>query len=386
MTGDDWYVDGVRAADDLRQVREREADEKGRQKLLDAGAGETIVDSYDVASMYASGVPMDGTYENRYARKAAKFVDRFDASDAEPVTPSPMEIRLEGLRGAAMAAGAVAGTGVYEFGRNFWNFSADVYEAMGGSAGVMPRPPSAAEVGIPEPEGLPAEVGAGLIEHGLAFGNAFSALRNLATIAPRSMAGRVALGTAQSAGAGAAADVISDPTEDSIYSMLRSAFALEGEVARAVDPALLYEEEPIAGRAAMVAEGVVAGAALGAASKGALELGSAVVRGIYARADDLERLAVGALSRVRAQVVSGLDESQLGWLSAWMAAKMMKGTQRLSPAFRDKLRDVGATDPQIVSAWNRAATIRQRAASDRLLEMRARFEADAAAAEMEPSP
>ena len=301
MSGDDWYVDMVRAGD-AQGTREAEAAGlEAREALTKAGAGPNLAE-FDLPAMRRGGAPMDGTVANQYALPGAKVIGKFDARNGKPLdTRSELEIQRDALLAAAGNVGATVASGAYEFGRGIVNLSADIYEGLGGTDAF--RPPPSEDVGIPEPIGLAGEMGEGFVKYGLGFAVSFSRLTALSS-APTTVIGRAASTSTRAAGAGAVVDyAVMDPREESLYSILRESFGMESEAAKAIDPALLAEESPMTARAAMAVEGFVTGGVLGIAasgiSKGAkgIAKATAFAAAMMQRGSELEGIAIGAMAK-----------------------------------------------------------------------------------------
>lgn len=372
---EDWYVAGVNALTRQQEQSRAQAQATAEESLRASGAGEGMED-YDLASMSASGVPLDGTTANEHAKPGRKFLDRFDARDGTEVMPS----RFGPTQAAAEEIGRTAITIPYEFGRGIVNFAGDVAEWAGEDPEKVLRPPSAEDLGF-APEYLPGQIVATVSPFLLGWQQAYSRLGALRAT-PRSAFGRVTGATPRAVVAGAGADVLlSDPRHDSLYNMFREGMGAENEVARAIDPALLYEQDPMLGRAAMAFEGAAVGAVGAAALVGG---GSAAAAGgkrvaqaaaqFWQGADDVERLAVEALAKSRSQLNAGIPPEDVGWLAVWMGAKMMKGVQTLNTAMREKLGDLGATADQVDEAWANANELHRMAAEDNAARMAARPE------------
>lgn len=368
---DDWYTDAVSTASLEHGRTTAESAARAVESMRAAGVGEDQLSDFDLPAMERAGVPLDGTVENRYAKPGRRILDRFDARDGSRVAPSELDIQLEGLKGAGLAVVAP----IYDFGRGVVNLAGDIAEAGGEDPDKIIRPAPAGEaLGFVAPDDTLSGIASGVITYGLGFGAAYARLAGLAA-APKTAIGRIAGTGTRGAAAGALMDVTTDPREDSLYHVFRESLGLESEFARSLDPALLYEESPLTARAAMAAEGAVIGAVGGAAITGAARTARAAGGAIasqWRRADELEQLAVGALSRSRTQLNSGLDPADVGWLTVWFGSKIMKGVQSLTADMQTKLGDLGALPEQITEAWNKAATIHDAAAQEHAARLAAR--------------
>ena len=363
----DMQLEQARANVERRQREEAEA--KAREQLSTV---QVDVEDYDLPAMVEAKMPMDGTFANEFAKPGRKAAGRRDARDGTvmvgpevedpllwPIGDTPQRsefgIAMGGVGHAAKAVGETMAAGVYGFGRGVWNFSADVYEAFGGEGGY--RPPSYEEIGGSPPTGAVDELSRNMVKFGLGYANAANALKGLMpTALPRSMA------------AGAATDVVvMDPKEESIYDAFANAFGAEQELATQFSVARLAEDDPLSARAFIGLEGLGVGAIVDTATFAARiggEKATEFARALWLRHDELEQTAVEALSKARYTTASGLDPAQAGWLTVWMGARIMKGAKQLDSKLRSSAAGFGASEEQVTQAWNKAATLSQRARGD----------------------
>ena len=389
MSGDDWYfalneAGNAQAADSAAQS---EVDARDRLKQAGAGRDERL-DDFDLVAMNEDQMPMDGTLANGYAQPFRKVVGRRDASTGEvlaapstedPVlfppptdaTPSDLSIVAQGAAGAAQTVATTAARGVYKAGAGVWNFAADVYEWLGGDPAQSYRPPTAEEIGIPAPTNAWDAAATELVRFGTGFAAASSRLQGLAS-APRTALGRVTATPMRAAAAGAVTEfVVGDPRYDSTYDALVSLFSAEQELAGQFSIASMAQTPggAMAGRAALVAEGAVLGAMVGAGGqvlRAGGEKAQEAARALWLRADEIEQTAVEAMRKNRYTFQSGLDPADVGWLGTWMAARIAKGAKTLTDSMSNAVADVGATRDQIVEAYNAAAGMSQKARAEAL--------------------
>ena len=373
---DSWYIEGLNIRNDAAEREHQVLTDDGTQKLVAAGLGD-VAQSYDVGAMQAAGVPMDGTVEPRFANKGSRMVGHFDAATGQnmaSVTASPASLpndfatrygeMLTQAYGSIGEFGATpeeayrtAITSLYEFGAGIWNFSADVTEWLTDDKPL--RVESAEAKGLAPKGGLNRTVAA-ILPFVMGFTGAYRGLTKLAG-QPRSFFAR----TAQSMAAGAGTDfVLADPREDSLLQLMTELFDLQHASLQEINPAEFYKTAgPMAGRLGMAAEGVAVGSmvsglmGLGKRIPGAAVLGMS----LFGQADAVEQEAVSALSQSRAHVREGMDETDAGWLTVWMGAKIMKGAKRLNGEIAEQASAWHATASQLEAAWNRAARIAQEA-------------------------
>ena len=374
---DDWYIDAVGHMDTMQRNRHDALSAEGTETLIQAGMGD-VAQAYDAGLMQAAGVPMDGTVSPRFAEPGTQMAGHFDAATGQnmaPVTasapsfPDDMATQygqmLTDVYGRIGQAGRTPEeairTGIsalYDFGAGIWNFSADVTEWLTEQPGH--RVQSAENKGL-SPRGPVNKIVADVLPFVMGFS---AASKRLATLVgqPRSFFTRAT----QPMAAGAGADmVLADPREDSLLDLMLEFGWLQDAALQHVNPAELYETAgPMAGRLGMAAEGVAVGSLVGGLMGARKQLpGAAVALGmaLWGRADAVEGQAVQALTRSRGHVREGLDETDAGWLTVWLGAKIMKGEKRLTPALAEQAAPWHVTTGQLEAAWNRAARIAQEA-------------------------
>ena len=376
---DQWYFDVMNAAKAQDEELREDARTRTRESLVAAGAGQDDrIDDFDLAAMDAKAATTNGEFNNENLLPHARQIGRRDVrtrqSIAGPQTEAP-DIWAQPVPAAAAAVARTGARGVYEFGRGVWNFSADLYEWMGGEGGY--RPPSFEEVGGGESSGLMESMASEIVKYGIGFTAATARLSSLAA-APRSSLGKATGMGAQGMAAGAVTDfVVGDPRYDSVYDAVSALAHAENEVVGRFTLAQMAETPggAMAGRAGLAAEGALIGAIVGPLVTGgpramaALgEKGVEYARALWLRGDELEDVAVQGLSRARYTFDGGLSEADAGWLGVWMAARIAKGERTLTDGMKEAVRGSGATEAQAVAAFNAAARMAQQARAEALVD------------------
>ena len=374
-TSDDWYIDGVRAVDNVRRV-EREQHESAAREQLQSVEAQDAYRHYDLAEMHASGIALDGRASNQYAKPDARLIGRRDARTAKPIAdpsyddpelyPPIGEVNEGAAREALRASAETVAAAVYETARGVWNFAADVDNVVLGKS--VPLMPTYTEAGGSEPVTFGDALMRDMAGYMVGFAKAHKVLRQF-------LPGPMSTGMA----AGAATDmVLTDPREGGFYDVIVQHFLAEHDLALGAGIAATAENNPLQARGALALEGAVIGTLAEGGMRALRKMGEGgkrIARHLFTAADNVEETAVQGLAGASHMAGQGLDADGQNWLTVWMGAQMMKGQTVFDDRMMSAVADSGATPEQIQDAWNAAARVTQAARRDAVEQWASRVEA-----------